>query len=231
MKQLNRSRERHEKLIASSDPKSPIAEAYRTLRTNIQFAAIDKELKTLMVTSTGAGEGKSTTISNLAIVMAQSDMDVLLVDADLRKPTVHHTFLVSNQRGLSTVVTGRDSLDDALSETRVPNLSVIPSGPIPPNPAELLNSVKMNSFIREATGRFDAVLFDAPPVLAVTDAQILAAKVDGVILVIHAGVTPREQALKAKAQLMNVKAKLLGAVLNNKHMSDGGDYYYYYGER
>lgn len=227
---MNRSRQRHEKLAAASDPKSPIAEAYRTLRTNIQFASIDKELKTLMVTSTGPEEGKSTTISNLAIVTAQSDLNVLLVDADLRKPTIHHTYLVSNQKGLSTVVAGRDSFDDAISETNIQNLWVIPSGPIPPNPAELLNSVRMNSFIREAKERFDMVLFDAPPVLAVTDAQVLAAKVDGTVLVIKASSTPREQVAKAKTQLMNVKANLLGTVLNSKDMKREGNFYYYYGE-
>lgn len=226
---MNRSRQRHEKLVAATDPKSSIAEAYRTLRTNIQFASIDKELKSLMVTSTGPGDGKSTTISNLAIVMAQSDMNVLLVDADLRKPTVHHTYLVSNQRGLSTVIAGQERIDDTVCETNIQNLWVIPSGPIPPNPAELLNSVKMNTFIREATARYDAVLFDAPPVLAVTDAQILSTKVDGTILVINAGKTPREQALKAKSQLHNVRANLIGTVLNNKDIKREGDYYYYYG--
>jgi protein-tyrosine kinase len=216
-------------LITISNPKSPISESFRTLRTNIQFASVDRELKTIMATSTGPSEGKSTTIANLAVVMAQSEKKVILVDTDLRKPTVHHTFGLQNRTGLTSYLAGQDSLDAILQETDLPNLSVITSGPIPPNPAELLGSKAMERFIEELSFNYDQILFDTPPVIAVTDAQILAAKLDGVLLVIDAGNTNKDVALKAKTSLENVKANILGVVLNNKKMQGDSYYYYYYG--
>lgn len=218
-------------LISAVSPKSPITEAYRTLRTNIQFASIDRELKSIMVTSTGPGEGKSTTIANLAVVLAQSDKKTLLIDADLRKPTVHHTFELQNRNGLTTYLAGKDGLEQTIQKTEIANLDIMTSGPIPPNPAELLNSKAMTKFIEEVSLKYDQVLFDTPPVIAVTDAQILASKVDGVMLVVNSGVTNKDIALKAKQQLENVKANILGVVLNNKQMKGDGYYYYYYGNK
>jgi capsular exopolysaccharide synthesis family protein len=218
------------KLIATLDPKSPIAEQYRTIRTNIQYSSIDKEIKTIMVTSSGPGEGKSTTVANLAVVFAQLGKKVLLVDADLRKPTVHRTFGVNNLFGFTTVLTKQASLANTVLETEEKDLFILTSGPVPPNPAELLSSKSMEQFIEEAQEQFDYVLFDTPPLLAVADPQILANKVDGSIYVVYSGRTEIEQAKKAKELLENAQSKLVGVVLNHKE-AKSTDYYYYYGAK
>ncbi|ESU34274.1 hypothetical protein G3A_01920 [Bacillus sp. 17376] len=218
------------KLVSALDPKSPITEQYRTIRTNIQFASIDKELNTIMVTSAGPGDGKSTTAANLSVTFAQQGKRVLLVDADLRKPTVHYTFNLTNTFGLTSVLTKQQSLEESFVESSISDLSILPSGPVPPNPAELLSSVSMDTFLKQAMELFDHVVFDTPPVLAVADAQILANKCDGVILVVSSGKTEIEEAAKAKEILISSKGKLLGAVLNNKKLTDS-DYYYYYAKK
>lgn len=219
-------------IIADVNPKSPISEAYRTLRTNIDFSNIDEELKTIMLTSAGPAEGKSTTATNLAVVYAQNDRKVLIVDADLRKPTMHHTFNKSNRWGLTNVLTGKTQLSDVISETHVPNLHVLPSGPIPPNPSEILASKRMTVVLGELRNMYDLVIVDTPPALAVADAQIMATKCDGVILVIYAGSTKRDAIVKVKANMDHVKANVIGAVLNNVDRKSGeGYYYYYYGSR
>ncbi|WP_349410865.1 CpsD/CapB family tyrosine-protein kinase [Pseudalkalibacillus sp. SCS-8] len=215
-------------LITHYNSKSPISEQYRTIRSNIHFSSIDTEYRTLMVTSSGPGEGKSTTTANLAVVMAQQGKRVLLIDADLRKPTAHYTFRVSNAKGLTNVLTRQVNLLDAVSLTEVDRLHILPSGPVPPNPAELLGSRMMQELTKEALDEFDMVIFDTPPVLAVTDAQILANTCDGVVLVVGSGVTEKDAAQKSKELLVAAKAKLLGVVLNRKKMDDK-NYYYYYG--
>ncbi|WP_221567177.1 CpsD/CapB family tyrosine-protein kinase [Alkalihalobacillus sp. TS-13] len=215
-------------LITHFNSKSPISEQYRTIRTNIQFSSADTEYRTMMVTSSGPGEGKSTTTANLAVVLAQQGKKVLLIDADLRKPTAHYTFRVSNAQGITNVLTKQIQLSEGCRKTEVENLSVLPSGPIPPNPAELLGSRMMKEMIKEALEQYDVVMFDTPPVLAVTDAQILANICDGVVLVVGSGVTEKEAAVKSKELLEAAKAKLLGVVLNRKKMKKG-QYYYYYG--
>lgn len=215
-------------LITKLNPKSPISEQYRTIRTNIQFASVDNEIKSLLVTSSNPSEGKSTTVANLAIVYAQAGKKVLLIDADLRKPTVHYTFRLDNLKGLSNVLVGEMSMSEAANPTDIPNLDVLSCGPIPPNPSELLASKKMEQFISEATSSYDLVIFDTPPVLAVTDAQILANMVDGSILVIRSKETELEAATKAKDILQPARAKLLGTVLNGREKK-GSNYYYYYG--
>lgn len=217
-------------LITFIDPKSPISEQYRTIRTNIEFSSVDKEIKTLMVTSPGPAEGKSTTAANLAVVFAQQSKKVLLVDTDLRKPTVHYTFNQNNTYGLTSVLSKQKSLSDAVNLTDQPFLSVLTSGPIPPNPAELLGSKAMEQFLEEAKAEYDVVLFDTPPVLAVTDAQILANRCDGALLVVYSGKTEMEEAAKAKDLLTAAKGKLLGMVLNHKKLQSS-DYYYYYGNK
>lgn len=215
-------------LITKINPKSPISEQYRTIRTNIQFASVDNKIQSLLVTSSGPGEGKSTTTANLAVVYAEAGKKVLLVDADLRKPTVHYTFRLDNLTGLSNVLVGENTLDEAANRTDIENLDVISCGPIPPNPSELLASRKMEQFISEATESYDLVIFDTPPVLAVTDAQILANMVDGSILVVRSKQTELESATKAKDVLEPARAKLLGTVLNGRE-KQGSNYYYYYG--
>lgn len=219
---------RDSKLITIKNPKSPISEAYRTLRTNIQFASIDKSIKSLMVTSTGPEEGKSTTISNYAVVLAQNNYKVLLIDADLRKPTQHHFFLLLNRIGLTNVLAGTEDYTNAIQGTNLSNLFVLTSGPIPPNPAEILGSKKMEKLIQELSEHYDYILFDAPPIIAVTDAQILSQYVDGVLLVVNSGKTNKELAIRAKSLLENVKANVIGVVLNNKEINGENYYYYYY---
>jgi capsular exopolysaccharide synthesis family protein len=215
-------------IITHENPKSPISEAYRTLRTNIDFSAVDEQLRTLMVTSSGPGEGKSTTVANLAAVYAQTQRKVIILDSDLRKPTMHHTMQVSNRKGLTTFLSGQDTLEDVITKTRIPGVDIITSGPIPPNPSEILASKKLVSFIDTLKEQYDMIIFDTPPALAVTDAQIMATKVDGVILVVDQGKVKKEAAAKMKASLDHVNAHILGVVLNNVDRKTGDNYYYYY---
>jgi protein-tyrosine kinase len=215
-------------LITHYAPLAAISEQYRTIRTNIQFSSVDESIRTILVTSSGPEEGKSTTVANLAVVFAQQGKKVLLIDADLRKPTVHYTFQLDNTAGLTNVLTKQTQLQKAAVTTLVDNLSVLSSGPIPPNPAELLGSKAMDDMLEAALEQFDIVIFDTPPVLAVTDAQILANKCDGTILVVGSGKTQIEPAVKSKELLLSSKGKLLGVVLNRKNAKDS-QYYYYYG--
>ncbi|WP_273130271.1 CpsD/CapB family tyrosine-protein kinase [Bacillus weihaiensis] len=215
-------------LISMTSPKSPIAEQFRTIRTNIQFSSIDQELQTIIVTSSGPAEGKSTTTANLAVVFAQQGKRVLLIDADLRKPTVHYTFRQENHIGLSNVLTRQSTLQEAVKVTSQDKLWVLSSGPIPPNPSELLGSKGMQTLLEQAKEEYDVIILDTPPVLAVTDAQILSNTADGVVLVVSSGKTETESAKKAKELLESAKAKILGVVLNNKKVQDS-QYYYYYG--
>lgn len=217
-------------LITYYSPRAVISEQYRTIRTNIQFSSIDESIHTILVTSSGPEEGKSTTVANLAVVFAQAGKKVLLIDGDLRKPTVHYTFQVDNLTGLTNVLTKQATLANAVNETKVENLFVLTSGPIPPNPAELLGSKAMDELLVYSLEEFDIVIFDTPPVLAVTDAQILANKCDGTILVVNSGKTEIEPAVKAKELLLSSKGKLLGVVLNQKNANDS-QYYYYYGKK
>ena len=213
-------------MISIKNPKSHAAEAFRTLRTNIQFSSLDDEIKTIIVTSTQPGEGKSTVISNLAVTMAQSGKKVLLIDCDLRKPSVHKKLGISNQDGLTTLLAKQKKLEEVIQTTDVNNFFVLTSGPIPPNPAELLGSKKMKNFINELQGYFDAVLLDAPPVLAVTDAQILSTLCDGVIIVVEYGQAEKHAVVRAKEAIDKVGGKILGVVIN-KVPSNSKSYYYY----
>lgn len=218
-------------LIAAIDPRSPISEAYRSLRTNVDFSSIDGKIQVIMVTSAGPGEGKSTTIGNLAITYAQAERKVVLIDADMRKPIEHHTFQVSNRLGLSTILSRQSDLNSAIQKTAVPNLHVIPAGPVPPSPAEMVASRSMEALVEELRKQYDVILIDSPPLLAVTDAQLLSTRCDGVILVIDHGKVKKDIAQKAKANLDKVGAKILGVVLNNIKRKKNESYYYYYSEK
>lgn len=224
------SQKQQRRLITQTNPKSTISEQYKTIRTSIQFSGADEEFRTIVVTSAEPEEGKSTTASNLAVVFAQQGKKVLIVDADMRKPTVHYTFNIPNIFGLTNVLTKHTELEKAVVETEIDNLYALTSGPIPPNPAELLASKSMLEFLEKATKFYDMVVFDTPPILAVADAQILANICDGSVLVIASGKTEVDKITKAKELLIAAKGKILGAVLNNKKM-EKTDYYYYYGSK
>jgi capsular exopolysaccharide synthesis family protein len=217
-------------LITQENAKSPIAEAYRTLRTNLQFAKAGEALNTLMYTSAGPGEGKSTTVANSAVVLAQSGKKVIIVDCDLRKPVQHKIFGLAKQ-GVTNALVENHSPVDLLQKTAVNNLQVLASGPIPPNPSELLGSGKMAQLFQELREGCDLLLIDAPPVVAVTDACVLASQVDGVVLVTAAGLVRPEMAQHAKELLVKAKGALLGIVLNRVAIDkQHAHYYYYYGD-
>ena len=220
-------------LIANSEAKSPVSEAYRTIRTNIKFSNIaGKELKTIMVTSAIPNEGKSTTISNLAVVMAQAGHSVVVCDCDFRNPTQHKIFNLSN-KGLSNCVATGSNVMDIIQRTSIPNLYVLTSGPVAPNPSELLASQNMVDILNELKQHFDYVLVDTPPIMPVTDAAVVSGKVDGTIMVIASGTVSPAIAVEAKTRLEQAGAHLLGVVLNKVDVSGnshyGYGYYYYYG--
>lgn len=220
-------------LIVDKEPKSPISEAYRTVRTNIEFSSLDKEMKLILITSSGPQEGKSTTSSNLALAMAQSGKKTLLIDCDLRKPTIHKKYKISNRIGLSNLLADGLKLSDAVF-CFGKGIDILTSGTIPPNPSEMLSSNKMKIFLQEASKVYDRIILDSPPLNAVTDAQILATIADGVVLVVGSGVTDIEMAKRAKELLDKVKANILGAVLNKAESMGSkygsNKYYYYYSE-
>lgn len=216
-------------LITLTNPSSPVAEQYRMIRTNIQFASPGgQQIKTIVVTSSGPGEGKSTIAANMAVVFAKSGQRVLLVDADLRKPVLYKTFKLTNISGLSTILSTAGNIADEVQKTPIENLSVLPSGPKPPNPSELLNSPRMDQLLAEAKDLYDVIIFDMPPVVAVTDAQIMSSKTDGTLLVVRENTSRKESLTKAKELLDMAQAKVLGVVYNGaEHSKDAG---YYYGD-
>ncbi|MCR4438391.1 MAG: polysaccharide biosynthesis tyrosine autokinase [candidate division KSB1 bacterium] len=217
------------RLVTHLRPKSPVAESYRSLRTSIQFARSDTPVRTILVTSAGPKEGKSTTVANLAITMAQLNTRTVLVDADLRRPVLHKLFGLRRDMGLTNLLVGKATLDEVLQSTAVDNLSVVPAGVLPPNPSELLGSQQMQACMEQFRQRFDVVLFDSPPVIAVTDASLLGRLVDGVLLVVNSGSTNREALLRAKEVLDQVHAPVLGVLLNKITATNMyGSYYYYY---
>ena len=220
-------------LVLVSDPRGAAAEAYRTLRVNIQFASPDHPLRTILATSAGPDDGKSITLANLAIALAETGAPTLLVDCDLRRPSLHSLFNLPNESGLTSLMLAGTAMPDAaglpLQATTVPNLRLLPSGPLPPNPAELLASRRMADLLTLLAEQATYVLFDTPPILAVADAAVLAPRVDGVLLVVRAGKTRRDLAVKARKMLEQVKANLVGAVLTDATLE--GSAYAYYGKK
>jgi non-specific protein-tyrosine kinase len=216
----------HKKLITLDEPRSAAAEAYRTLRTNLMFSSVDRPISTLLVTSPADSEGKSSVIANLAVTFAQGGHKTILVDSDLRKPTQHDLWGIANERGLTTMM-----LEDAalasppLLEVGVDNLLVLPAGPLPQIPADMLGSQRMKEIIGVLKARASYVLFDSPPVLAVTDAALLGSRLDGVLLVVRAGHTRREHTIRAKQTLEQVHARIVGAVLSNAPRENTSAYY------
>ncbi|MBX3048649.1 MAG: polysaccharide biosynthesis tyrosine autokinase [Anaerolineales bacterium] len=207
-----------DEIITASNPRSPISESFRSLRTNIQFASVDDQLKIIVVTSSVQGEGKSTIASNLAFVISQLGTETILIDADLRRPRLHKLFKVSNKKGLSNLFVNKHmdhAFDAQLQETKYPHLKIMSSGGIPPNPSELISTIRMNNILEHAKTRAELVIIDAPPVLPVTDAVVLAQKADGVIIVMVPGQTTMPMAKQAVESLRQVDAKILGVVFNN----------------
>lgn len=213
-------------LITHTNPRSPVAESYRQLRTNLWFASHDRARRTIMVTSTSSDEGKTTTLANLAVTIAQTGRSVVLVDCDLRRPSLHEPFRLDNSAGLTNLFIAGVPLKSMLQDTGIPDLRLLPSGPLPPNPSELLGGTRMLEVIDALKDEADFVLFDAPPIVAVTDAAVLATRMDAVLLVLRAGRTKRELALRARAQLEKVQANLLGVVLTNATIEGGVSPYY-----
>ncbi|MFJ7735137.1 CpsD/CapB family tyrosine-protein kinase [Lysinibacillus sp. NPDC097287] len=203
------------KLVTVTDTKSLISEQFRTIRTNIRFSLPNQEIKSILITSSIPGEGKSTNAANLGVVFAQEGKRVIIIDADMRKPTLHHTFSTLNICGLSDVLSKQEEYFNAIQKTTVEGLSVIPSGPLPPNPVELLSSKTMDILMEDLKKDYDIIIFDAPPLLSVSDAQILSNKCDGTLLIVSMDKVQRVEVLKAKATLASSNAKILGVVLNN----------------
>lgn len=215
-------------LVTLSMPRAPISEAFRALRTNIQYAGVAKQIRTLLITSTAPSEGKTTVISNLAVVMAQGGRNITLLDADLHRPRVHRVFDAENNMGLSDLfVSSQLNVDEWKQETSQKGLNLICSGPLPPNPSELLGSKKMQDIFDALLDQNDMVFLDAPPVLSVTDATVLAPKVDGVLIVVRPGETHTSALRQTVEQLRQVNANLIGFVVNGVGMRKGSYHYYY----
>ena len=231
-KNKKHKRKRKFELISYTHPQSPLAEAFRTLRTNLGFTGVEGKCRSILVSSPSPQDGKSTVIANLAIVLAQADKKVILIDCDLRKPVQHHIFDLPNRKGLTNCLLNHSFVEETVQPGPLPNLSLLTSGPIPPNPAEVLGSVRTGAFLLSLQEKYDYVLIDTPPVLAVTDAVVLAGQVDGVILVLKPGTTRNNMAIQARDQFARASARLLGVVLNQVKI-DSPDYqyayYYYYG--
>lgn len=212
-------------LISLSAPQSVAAEAFRSLRTNIQFASLDHTLQLITITSAGSDDGKSLVAANLAITMAQSEQRVILVDCDLRRPALHTLFGVSNDIGLTSMLFANEDDAPPLQATGVPGLHLLASGPLPPRPADILGSRRMGEILQGLRGLADVIIIDTPPVLAVSDAVVLAPRIDGVILVMQAGRTRREPAKQARIMLEKAKAYIVGVVLNDAEMTQSTGYY------
>lgn len=213
-------------LITLSDPRSAAAEAFRTLRTNLIFSSVEKPISTLLVTSAAQSEGKSAVAANLAVAFAQSGNTTILVDADLRKPVQHTLWNIDNERGLTTMMLDSTALSSPpLVSTSVENLQVLPSGLLPPTPSDLLGSQRMHEAIGVLKARANYIIFDSPPVLAATDATLLGTQLDGALVVISAGHTRREHALRARQALERVHVRIVGAVLSNAPRESTSTYY------
>lgn len=215
-------------LVTEAEPRSAAAEAYRTLTANVRFAGLDRPCRTIVVTSATSGEGKTTTAANFSVALSQTNARVCLIDADLRRPAMHRMFALPNTRGLSTALVDGLTPKEVAQPTRFPNLFVIPSGPLPPNPAEAVGSQRMREFLAMLVEEFDTVVLDSPPMVSVSDGMVLSAICDGTIFVVRTGIVPSDVVRRAAAQIGTVKGRILGVVLNSVDMRRDGEYYDYY---
>jgi capsular exopolysaccharide synthesis family protein len=216
-------------LYVSRSPNSSVSECARSIRTSLLFASPDRPFKVLLVVSTGPREGKTTTAISIGTTMAQGGNRVLVIDGDLRRPRLHKTFGVSSTVGLSTLILGESTIEQSVKSTEIEGLFVLSAGPVPPNPAELLQSERFSEVLRGLSDRYDRVIIDSPPVGVVTDALVMSARADGLVMVLRSGLTPKKVALRGRRALLDVKAHIYGAVLNDVDLaSRAGQYYYYY---
>ena len=214
-------------LLSGHDPLSSFSESYRALRTSLLLSSAEHAPRTMLITSSHPAEGKTTIVANTAISLAQTGARVLVLDADMRRPRCHKILSTKNDLGLSTYLSRDISVDKVIQAHDIPNLFVMAAGPVPPNPSELLSSSKMHILVAELQDRFDHIIIDSPPVIHVTDALIISPHVDGVVIVVKSGHTPREAVQRAKQALMDVNAKIFGVVLNCIDLNTESYYYNY----
>lgn len=215
--------------ITKKMPKSLSAEAYRSLRTSIKFSSVDRPIKTLVVTSSIMGEGKSTVAGNIANILSQDGARVLIIDCDLRKPSVHYNFFITNGEGLTDVLVGNSDLKSVIKKVD-DSLFLITAGTVPPNPSEILGSHGIENLLEDLAVNFDYIILDTPPVLPVTDALLLAAKADGTLIVVKSRVTKEKMVKETYDKLIDVRANVIGTVLNGCDKSIDNKYYGYYGD-
>lgn len=217
------------KIVVATKPQASVSEQFRTIRTNIMYSSVDHPIRSVLFTSETPDAGKSTIAANMAIAYAQAGKKTLLLDADLRRPTTHYTFGVMNQHGLSTAIVSDVELEDLVRHTKHDMLDLITSGPIPPNPSELLSSKRLEQFMNKLSLHYEMIIIDSPPLLSVTDSQILSKQADGVVLVTNVENNNRNQLLDAKDLLNKADANIIGLVLNHRETKTvGKDGYYYY---
>ena len=218
-------------IISYNDPKSVISEQYRALRTSIQYSNVDKNMKTILVTSSDKNEGKTTTVVNLAVNFANLDKKVLLIDCDLRNPSIHKMFKMGNIYGFTDILVHNREMSKCIQKTELKNLDILTAGAIPPNPAELLSSESMNNLIGELKKVYDYIFIDTPPIGLVTDAGALSSFIDGVVLVVKSEAVEKKYLEETKKKLDAVDARILGAILNSyKSEQKDYEYYSYYGK-
>ena len=218
-------------IISYNDPKSVISEQYRAIRTNIEYSNVDQNTKTILVTSSDKNEGKTTTVSNLAVSFANLNKKVLLIDCDLRNASIHKMFKLNNIYGLTDILAKDRAVDKCIQETELENLYVLTAGAIPPNPAEILSSEKMKNLIEDLKNMYDYIFIDTPPIGLVTDAGVLSSFIDGVVLVVKSESVEKKYLEETKKKLDAVDARILGAILNSyKSEQKDYNYYSYYGK-
>lgn len=215
------------KIASLERPQSNISEAYRSIRTGIEFSNLDKGLKVICITSSKKDEGKSTVVANLAVSFAKIDKKVLLIDGDLRNPTTNRLFDLANTNGIVDILLGKKNLDDCIKKTKQENLYILTGGVIPPNPSEVLASQKMSEFIKSIRSEYDYIFIDAPPVGIVSDAAIISSYSDGVIFVVGSNEVDKNLAKLAKERLDSVNANILGVILNKFKADINNEYYSY----